>query len=382
MSGHPSFPELWARVPSRERTDRTKVLLGLYALGAKPSGSVQRAGDVAAFLRLQLRNRCPANTSDALRKAGAAVEPIAEGSGLVWRLTNTGMSELHKYGARDDAWVEAVAPQPRADIAVLCALRKPELSAVFSAFGGQKSWTDIELKSATHVYHECSVPALNGSDLRVVATTASSMGLTASAIATSQLISIFKPRLVVMVGIAAGAYAKDREYGDILVPDPSVDYASGKVIESGGIQEFQPDPYPLPLDARLRALLLGYKNNDAPLHEIRDAWDGRKPSRAPTVHVGPVGAADQVVDAESVIQRVQKSWRKLIGIEMETYGLYRAVHEAPHPRPLCVAFKSVCDFATKKSDDWQAYAAYTAASFARYFVSRHWADILSLNPGN
>ena len=91
-----------------------------------------------------------------------------------------------------------------------------------------------------------------GAALRVVATTSTSMGLTAAAIATTQLVFQFRPRLVAMIGIAAGTRSGGKQFGDVLVADPSVDYNSGKVVLAHGIREFQPDPYPIGLNPRLR----------------------------------------------------------------------------------------------------------------------------------
>jgi nucleoside phosphorylase len=57
---------------------------------------------------------------------------------------------------------------------------------------------------------------------------------------------------------------------------------------------------------------------------------------------------------------------------METYGVYRACHEAPEPKPRFISFKSVCDFAAEKTDSWQDYAAFTAAGFAVRFLQSEW----------
>ena len=80
--------------------------------------------------------------------------------------------------------------------------------------------------------------------------------------------------------------------------------------------------------------------------------------------MGPLGAADQVIDDPSRILEIQRNWRKLIGVEMETYGVYRACYESPDPKPRVVSFKAVCDFAAEKTDSWQPYAAFMAAEFA------------------
>jgi nucleoside phosphorylase len=95
------------------------------------------------------------------------------------------------------------------------------------------------------------------------------------------------------------------------------------------------------------------------------------------LYIGPLGAADQVIDDPSRVLEIQQNWRKLIGIEMETYGVYRACHEAPEPKPRFVSFKAVCDFAAEKSDSWQTYAAFVAAEFAVTFLRQEWDALWS-----
>jgi nucleoside phosphorylase len=201
------------------------------------------------------------------------------------------------------------------------------------------------------------------------------MGLTAAAIVTTQLILQFRPRIVIMIGIAAGTRDGGKEFGDVLVADPSVDYNSGKVIRQEGIQDFQPDPYPIGLNPRLRSVLQRYRGNHPVFEEIRREWKGALPGNGNRLYLGPVGAADQVIDDATRILQIQKNWRKLIGVEMETYGVYRACFEAPEPKPRFVSFKSVCDFAAEKTDAWQSYAAFVAAKFVAHFVQREWAAL-------
>jgi nucleoside phosphorylase len=201
------------------------------------------------------------------------------------------------------------------------------------------------------------------------------MGLTAAAIMTTQLILQFRPRMVVMVGIAAGTRSGGKQFGDVLVADPSVDYNSGKVVQAEGIREFQPDPYPISLNPRLRSVLHKYRGPHPMFEEIRQRWQGKIPKGPNRLHVGPLGAADQVIDDSTRVLEIQKNWRKLIGVEMETYGVYRAAHEAPDPKPRVVSFKAVCDFAAEKSDSWQDYAAFVAAQFSVEFLKTEWAAL-------
>jgi nucleoside phosphorylase len=261
------------------------------------------------------------------------------------------------------------------DVAFLCALQHPELSALITALGGDARWEITGTARHTHVYRTSTLETHSGKSLKVVGTISTSMGLTAAAIATTQLVMQFRPRIVVMVGIAAGTRSGNKEFGDVLVADPSVDYNSGKVVEENGVREFLPDPYPIGLNARLRSVLQKYTANTTVFSEIRRGWRGNLPAKNNRMHLGPLGASDQVIDDASRVLEIQKNWRKLIGVEMEAYGVYRACHEAPEPKPRFISFKSVCDFAAEKTDSWQEYAAFTAAEFAVRFLKSEWDSL-------
>lgn len=80
--------------------------------------------------------------------------------------------------------------------------------------------------------------------------------------------------------------------------------------------------------------------------------------------VGPMASGAAVIEHEGKIQEIKERNRKVIGVEMETYGVYLAARVAPEPRPLVFSVKSVCDFAKPpKTDEHQRYAAFTSARF-------------------
>lgn len=356
-------------VKPRDRTDQYVVLGALYFLNAESEPVT--AKQVKDTLKLHLGGRAPSNINACLRTYRAYVEPADRGPPLRWRLTAEGIGRLRNLSGLDLS-AAAAADAFGSDIGIVCALEEPEFTAVRDAFGGEKEWKQIGDQRYTHVYREARLVTNSGKVLRVVATTSTSMGLTAAAIATTQLILQFRPRVVVMIGIAAGTRADEKQYGDVLVADPSVDYNSGKVVDANGIREFLPDPYPIGLNARLRSVLKRYGASTEVFAEIRTRWLGKKPLGPNRIHIGPLGAADQVIDDPSRILEITNNWRKLIGVEMETYGVYRACHESPDPKPRMVSFKSVCDFAANKSDSWQDYAAFVAAEFAKDFFKAEW----------
>jgi nucleoside phosphorylase len=360
-------------VKPRDRTDQYKILSALYCLNAHATPVT--TSEISNLLKLHFpRKDLPKNITASLRQYTACVAPVDKGRQWKWQLTQGGLDRLRSLSG-----LALLSPPAAADfgvdVGIVCALEHPELSAVTDALGGESNWKEINDAKYPHVYRETELPVVGGRRLRIVSTSATSMGLTAAAIATTHLVFIFRPRLVAMVGIAAGTKSGDKQFGDVLVGDPSVDYSSGKVVSLNGARRFQPDPYPIGINARLRAVLKTYSGAHPSFAAIRGKWKGALPPNANRLHLGPLGAADQVIDEASRLVEIQEHWRKLIGVEMESYAVYRACAEAPEPKPRFVSFKSVCDFAAEKSDSWQGYAAFTAAEFAVQFLTAEWQTL-------
>jgi nucleoside phosphorylase len=360
----------------RDRTDQYLILAALYCAGRNAAAVSSR--EISDILKLHLRTKAPDHIQTRLREYSAYVRIASEGPPLRWALKDTGVQRLRDLSGLtlEDA---AEKPEFGTDVGIVCALEQPEFAAVEEAFGGPDNWKPVGDARFAHLYRSCIFQTEQGDNLNLVGTTSTSMGLTAASIVTTQLIMQFRPRIVMMIGIAAGTRDGGKEFGDVLVADPSVDYNSGKVVWSNGVRGFLPDPYPIGLNPRLRSVLLRFQGSNQVFREIRDGWNGPLPDTLNRMHLGPVGASDQVIDDASRILEIQRNWRKLIGVEMETYGVYRACHESPDPKPRFVSFKSVCDFAAEKSDSWQDYAAYVAAQFAARFLRSQWQSLWS-NP--
>ena len=366
------FSELLSAAKPSQRTNQYVILSALYYLNADKAPATVR--EINDLLKLHIRQDRPTNISASLRSYTQFVELTSNELPQRWKLTKKGMAHLRQLTGLELSTSIDVT-EFESDVAFICALEHPEFTALIDATGGHGRWNTVGERRFAHVYRETTIETTRGRSLRVVGTVATSMGLTAAAIATTQLILQFRPRIVVMVGIAAGTKSSNKNFGDILVADPSVDYNSGKVIFENGVRGFQPDPYPIGLNARLRSIVQRYRAPNALFNELRASWTGSVPASENRLHLGPVGAADQVIDDERRIEEIQANWRKLIGVEMETYGVYRACHEAPDPKPRFVSFKSVCDFAAHKTDSWQEYASFTAAQFAVHFLKREWDEL-------
>jgi hypothetical protein len=77
------------------------------------------------------------------------------------------------------------------------------------------------------------------------------------------------------------------------------------------------------LDVAAQERVIGYQTTHAVFGEIRQRWNGTCPKEANRLHLGPLGAADQVIDDASRVLEIQQNWRKLIGVEMETYVIQK-----------------------------------------------------------
>jgi nucleoside phosphorylase len=262
------------------------------------------------------------------------------------------------------------------DMAIVCALRVPELQKILKT--GVGPWAELDLtKEDPTRYHRSYYTSTRGEKISVIAAAPNQMGMPATAVLTTKMIRKFNPRLVAMVGIAAGVRNDARGFGDILTPDCTFDYGAGKINSHDEKLHFSPDPNPISIDVRLRSRLKDWETKSTALASIRASWDANQPSTALRMHVGPLGSGAAVVGAEGPAADIQSHWRKLIGIEMEAYGAHLACQESKSPAPLFFCAKSICDFAdATKGDDWQHYAAFTAAQFCRLFVEEEWHNLL------
>ena len=201
------------------------------------------------------------------------------------------------------------------------------------------------------------------------------MASVASATLTSKLILRFHPRYLFMTGICAGLKGNDIGFGDILVATQVWDGMSGKFQEKKqgeGEAElvFEPDYRPISLDAEMVNVVNRLKEKVDLCEKIKANFQGAKPDSLLKIHTGPMTSVPAVIASEKKIAELKVHARKLIGLEMESYGMFYAAEHAHHLKPVfTVSFKSASDLADKdKTDKYQAYASYTSAALMKYII--------------
>ncbi|WML50238.1 response regulator [Neobacillus sp. PS3-34] len=212
-------------------------------------------------------------------------------------------------------------------------------------------------------------------DKKIVFATQHQMGMTAAGVLATKIIKNFKPKVIAMVGIAAGVKGEGN-YGDIILPTEIWDYTSGKITPSkqGSLtsQEgyaFQPDPKYLSISSKVKELL--NRNFSSILDEIKDSWPNKKPDTKLSTIRGPMACGSIVVQNQKLIEEFIAPFnRKIKGIDMESYGVLYAAENAYSPKPEVIICKSISDFGDElKGDQYQEFAAYSSARFLLYLIN-------------
>lgn len=222
------------------------------------------------------------------------------------------------------------------------------------------NWNPVFLEGDDQKYYETTFER-SGKIYKVITARQNEMGMTAAGVLAMKMIAVFRPKYVIMVGIAAGIAYKnevDQIYGDVVVPDIVWDYSSGKFVSSararvsfGGVG-FIPRPHFINTD-------------ESVLEAVERAMES--PKNEYHVHIGPMACGSTVVaNSEVVEKQIHSQYENTAALDMESYAVMYAVKEAPVPRPKGLVIKSVCDYADEgKSDQYQKFAAFNSAQFAK-----------------
>lgn len=300
---------------------------------------------------------------------------------------------LIKYEENSDAWkaqirgkieylkaLSRMRPQKNPydyDVAIITALRKIESEQLRKVFGG--NWEALEVEGDdTTTYYTSELEVKSGVKIRVVTCYQQLMASISCSMLTTKVIANFHPRYLFMTGIAASVKTADEGvgYGDVLVATEVWNAANGKIKESEEETHlFMPDYRHEVLDAGFENIITKLMEDKQLLYDISEAFpsEAGKPYTKLQIHKGPMASVPAVVACEKVVNDLKAYDRNLLGIEMESYGLFYASAKGFKPRPIYTAsLKSVSDYGTKeKCDKYQEYAAYTSAAVLKHIVENY-----------
>lgn len=244
------------------------------------------------------------------------------------------------------------------DVAIITAV-KIETESVKRLY---ESWSEIKLDDDSQLYYETSFEK-DGVKRRVLTAQQTEMGMTAASHLASKIVNTFRPRYLIMTGIAAGI-GTDQIYGDVIVPDVIWNYSAGKFVSAEiaditfGDVGFLPRPVALELDKDILKIIEDLKTD--PDNEFH-------------LHIGPMACGNSVVANRDVVDRqIHSLFPKTTGLDMESYSIFYVALHSSEPKPKAIVIKSICDYAdSQKSDQYQKFAAYTSSQFAKFLYENY-----------
>jgi nucleoside phosphorylase len=249
------------------------------------------------------------------------------------------------------------------DIVVITAIYDTEFEALKTLPIPQESV--IFINDSTN-YRKCKI-----GNKSVLFATDDKMGMTASAALTTKIIAKFSPIYIIMAGIAAGVKDNEKNYGDILVARTTWNYDSGKFKfdKTNEVTIFEPNPEQVELENSIIHHINELKSDKKLLDEIKNSYKttslNKQPKTKLKLFLGPMASGSAVVADEKKIASIRRKNRKLIGIDMETFGVYYSTKSySTDNKTKSISIKSISDFADQtKCDNYRDFAAHTSAYF-------------------
>ena len=246
------------------------------------------------------------------------------------------------------------------DVAIVCVT-----NTEFAAVTLFHDWKPITIPGDERIYDAAEFDR-DGKTYKIICAKQDKMGMTSAAVTTMKIIEQFRPKYVIMVGIAAGIALDDESnqmYGDVLVADIVWDYSSGKYVS--------------PDDAEIVFGDIGFlpRYNHEAIPDVIIPYIKKaiaSPENECHVHLGPMACGTTVVANHKLIEkRIHSQMKNTVGLDMESYAIVYACNQASEPKPIPIIIKSICDFAdNEKGDDYQRFAAYTSCEFAKLLYEK------------
>lgn len=237
-----------------------------------------------------------------------------------------------------------------------------ERNALLSRLPGHYKVPPVE--NDTNTYFAASLNTERGGETySIVVLPLVGMGNTNAASAASNAILRWKPRYVLVVGIAGGVEKNGVAIGDVLISDQIADYELQKIENGKSFVRWQVHR----ADMRLLAAATNHLNLG-----WRDVVAKRFDENASEVHVGPICTGNKVIADKSLMNEYRDVWTKMIGVEMEGGGVANAVWQSSGQIGMLM-IRGVSDLAdgkknTQNTKRWRPYACEIAASWTIDFL--------------
>jgi nucleoside phosphorylase len=213
-----------------------------------------------------------------------------------------------------------------------------------------------------YTFHIGTIPLGDKSSYTAVVVQLLEMGNLEAAASATSVLGRWKPKHVLMLGIAAGIGKNGVRIGDVVVASSVYYYEPGKSKEGG--EERRPRTFVV--DRVLYGKALNYEAAEWK-DNINVPPPGTRSGFVPKAHFGPIASGEKVIADQGTIDQLVSEVPKLVGVAMEGAGVAQA---AENNQCGFLEIRGASDLGDKKKKDnkWRPFAAHAAAAFAIGFL--------------
>ena len=197
---------------------------------------------------------------------------------------------------------------------------------------------------------------------------------------TQALVTLMRPRLVIMSGYCGGVRGKVK-LGDLVVFDAAYAWDYGKWSEDlkpdksvDTVFKSRPDPISIPDKCGLLArafVTSGFNKDPKLLSVVKEKALGKIESF--DMFFKPVGSGSAVVANDTIINQIRGLNESIWAIDMESYGFYHAAKFTPVAKPFYLCIKSVSDYCNgEKGDELHVACSFISATATEKVLTELW----------
>lgn len=286
--------------------------------------------------------------------------------------------------------LERAFPPTRIDVAFFVMNNAEEETAKFVF----RLRDDMRLSVEDEMYYFFNLQTKLGRSLNCILCAVPEQGNSAAQRKTSNVISRFRPRLCILVGIAAGVRALDRngksvtDFNDVIVPLNFVYYGTVARYEDREVDRYKYFGRSSGLEEpvnRLRTMSIFSSSNGEKSEYVshlialekdlndKEKLDVSKVRLSPKLHLKqPILLTGDVLIKDEFHDGYYENHELTRGADMESYGFAIACeYPSGTPKPHWIVFRGVSDFGNPEKNDIAHYSAALAALLtARHFVTQ------------
>jgi nucleoside phosphorylase len=262
------------------------------------------------------------------------------------------------------------------DIVIICATQDEFISFKSILEDVQR----LDISNDATLYYKGYIKGLKDK-FSVIIPVPSDMGIATAAIVTTKCIHQFRPRFIFMVGIAAGIKASTK-VGDVIIADQALNY--NEVIEIENADQTTRTKYMhnvISISSNLRSRFYMFLNS-SDINEVSEHSLLKDLNRGVRFHIGMMVSGGSLIRSKERIKQLVRDYHNIKGIDMETYGVYKAVYSFNYDNtPDFISIKSVSDFGdndTHKeitdSDKRKELALFTATTTLKQFIKSQYFE--------